>query len=470
LEKLSVRQKLVLTVLSLLLLLAAAIPWRIWLNIHPALRLLEGEQYSVNIASPLTIHVRGDRDGIVSLNGVPVSSRASKVSLRHPLLLSGQGSGSVNLQLKLFGIIPLRELTVNVLPEKKLMPGGHSIGVKLHSEGILVVGHHLVQAGGKGQSPAKDAGIEVGDLIVAIDGVKLLDANQVAELVNRPETVGKSALFEIKRRGQEAAKEVRPLLCQETGRFRIGLYVRDSAAGVGTLTFYDPETMIFGALGHVIADVDTNQAIEIRDGQVVKANIVNIRAARRGHPGEKAGVFQEEQDLLGEIRKNSSFGIFGRLSRIAEVEGSYNRPMPIGLMSQVVPGPAEILTVIEGDSIERFDIEIQRVYQQTRPGDKGMIVRITDERLLESTGGIVQGMSGSPIIQNGRLVGAVTHVFVNDPTRGYGLFIEWMVIESGMLEAAGSLNHSFNAERRYFFVINFKNIDNRERSIQSPVE
>ncbi len=454
-EKLSVRQKLVLTVLSLLLLLAAAIPWRIWLNMHPALRILEGEQYSVNIASPLSIHVRGDKDGVLSLNGVPVSSRASKVSLRHPLLLSGQGSGSVNLQFKLFGIIPLREMTVNVLPEKKLMPGGHSIGVKLHSEGVLVVGHHLVQSDGKAQSPAREAGIEVGDLIVAIDGIRLLDANQVAELVNRQETAGKSVLFELRRRGQQVAREVRPQLCQETGRFRIGLYVRDSAAGVGTLTFYDPASMIFGALGHVIADADTNQAIEVRDGQVVKANIVNIRAARRGSPGEKTGVFQEERDLLGEIRKNSPFGIFGTLSRISEPAGSYNRPMPIGLMSQVVPGPAEILTVIEGENIERFDIEVQRVYQQTRPADKGMIIRITDERLLENTGGIVQGMSGSPIIQNGRLVGAVTHVFVNDPTRGYGLFIEWMIMESGMINAADSLSYSYDAGRRYFFVINF---------------
>ncbi|MBT9172765.1 MAG: SpoIVB peptidase [Syntrophomonadaceae bacterium] len=441
-EKLSVRQKLVLTVLSFLLLLAAAVPWRIWLNMHPALRILEGEQYSVNIASPLTIHVRGDRDGILSLNGVPVSSSASKVNLRHPLLLSGLELGSVNLQFKLFGLIPLRELTVNVLPEKKLIPGGHSIGVKLHSEGVLVVGHHLVPTIGRTISPAKEAGIEVGDLLMAIDGIRLLDANQVAELVNRQETAGKSALFEIRRRGREIDKKVKPLLCQQTGRFRIGLYVRDSAAGVGTLTFYDPKTMIFGGLGHAIADIDTNQPIEIRDGQVVKADIVNIKAARRGIPGEKTGVFQEEEDLLGEIKVNSPYGIFGTLSRIAEVAGGYHQPIPIGLMSLVIPGPAEILTVIEGENIERFDIEIQRVYQQTKPGDKGMIIRITDKRLLDSTGGIVQGMSGSPIIQDGRLVGAVTHVFVNDPTRGYGLFIEWMIMESGLLSAGGSSNLS----------------------------
>jgi len=287
------RQKLVLALLSCLLMLAAAFPWRIWLNLHPALRILEGEKHYVNIASPLTIHVRGDRGGVLTLNGVPISLNSSKINLRNPLLLSAQGLGSVNLEFRLFGVIPLRELTVNVLPEKKLMPGGHSIGIKLHSEGVLVVGYHLLQGAQGTASPAREAGIEVGDMIVAIDGIRLLDANQVAELINRPEVEGKNIIFEVKRRGQQFFKEVKPLLCQETSRFRIGLYVRDSAAGVGTMTFYDPETMAFGALGHVISDVDTNQPIEVRDGQVVKANIVNIKAARRGYPGEKTGVFQE---------------------------------------------------------------------------------------------------------------------------------------------------------------------------------
>jgi len=462
-KNLSRRQKLALALLSFLLLLAAAFPWRIWLNLRPALRILEGEKHYVNIGSPLSIYVRGDRDGVLALNGIPISLRSSKINLRDPLLLSAQGLGSVNLEFRLFGVIPLRELNVNVLPEKKLLPGGHSIGIKLHSEGVLVVGYHLVQGAQEAASPAKEAGIEVGDTIVAIDGIRLLDANQVAALINRPEAEGKEAHFEVKRRGQLFIKEFKPLLCQETGRFRVGLYVRDSAAGVGTLTFYDPETMIFGALGHVISDVDTNQPIEVRDGQVVKANIINIKAARRGYPGEKTGVFQEEQDIAGEIKKNNEFGIFGRLSRMADVPGSYNQPIPIALMSQVVPGPAEILTVIEGENIERFHIEIQRIYQQTRPGDKGMVIRITDKRLLESTGGIVQGMSGSPIIQNGSLVGAVTHVFVNDPIRGYAIFIEWMIAESGLLNVLSSQDQSLTPSGVIFFVSIFKKLVNMKR-------
>lgn len=431
------RTKLALGFLGLLLLLATAFPWRIWVNLQSDLRILEGETHYVNIASPLSVHVKGDQDGILALNGSPVSGENSKLSLRSPITFSGQGLGSVNLEFRLFGIIPLRQLTVNVLPEQKLIPGGHSIGIKLHSEGVLVVGHHLVQGESSSTSPANDAGIEKGDVIVAIDGVTLEDANQVAEIISRSGTDGNPFTFTIKRAGQQLEKTVNAVLCQETGRPRIGLYVRDSAAGVGTLTFYDPETKSYGALGHVITDVDTNQPIEVRDGRIVNANIVDIKQARRGYPGEKTGIFQENQDIVGNITKNCTFGIFGNFSNIKHPSGAEHEPIPMALISQVETGPAEILTVVEGQEIERFDIEIQRVYSQSSPNDKGMVIRITDERLLDATGGIVQGMSGSPIIQNGRLVGAVTHVFVNDPTRGYGIFIEWMVMESDILDEIG---------------------------------
>jgi stage IV sporulation protein B len=432
--------------LGLLILVATAFPWRIWVNLQNDLRILEGEQHYVNISSPLTIQVKGDKEGILSLNGAPISTNASRLSLRSPIQFSAQGLGSVNLEFRLFGIIPLRQLTVNVLPEKKLIPGGHSIGIKLHSDGVLVVGHHLVQGAERSASPAKDADVEVGDLILSIDGRKLQDANQVADLISKQDSIS-PLTFLIKRGDEKLERIVKPLMCQETGRPRIGLFVRDSAAGVGTLTFYDPKSRLYGALGHVITDVDTNQAIEVRDGKIVKANIVDIKEAKRGYPGEKTGIFQEGKDIAGNINKNCTFGIYGKLSNIDPVPGSSRKAIPMALMSQVETGPAEILTVLEGENIERFDIEIQRVYNQSKPSDKGMVIRVTDERLLETTGGIVQGMSGSPILQNGRLVGAVTHVFVNDPTRGYGIFIEWMVMESGILDEAGGLDTATNVDK-----------------------
>ncbi|NLN07369.1 MAG: SpoIVB peptidase [Firmicutes bacterium] len=430
------RPKLAFLFFGLILLLLISFPWRIWLALQDDLRIFEGDVHYVNIASPLPVLVRGDKDGILQLNGVPVSRDGSKLDLRLPLQFMAEKMGSVNLEFRLFGIIPLRQLTVNVLPEKKLVPGGHSIGIKLHSEGVLVVGHHQVHGQDKTTSPAKDAGIIVGDVLLAINGHYLQDANQVAQII-REEAANKNKLtFTVKRGEQQFTVEVKPLICRETKQPRIGLYVRDSAAGVGTLTFYDPKTKRYGALGHVITDVDTNQPIEIRDGQIVKANIVSIKAARRGYPGEKTGIFQEGKDLAGTIDKNCLFGIFGTLHSLKPVAGEERKAIPVALISQVKPGPAEILTVVDGTTIERFAIEIQRVYNQSHPSDKGMVIAITDERLLKETGGIVQGMSGSPIIQDGRLAGAITHVFVNDPTRGYAVFAEWMV------EAAGIINES----------------------------
>jgi len=434
------RRKLVFSLVGLILLLLVTFPWRIWLALQDDLRIFEGDIHYVNIASPLPVSVRGDKDGILQLNGVPVSRDGNKLDLRLPLQFVAEKMGSVNLEFRLFGIIPLRQLTVNVLPEKKLVPGGHSIGIKLHSEGVLVVGHHQVHGPDSTTSPAKDAGIIVGDVLLAINGRDLQDANQVAQII-REEAAKKDKLsFTIKRGDQQFTVEVKPLLCQETKQPRIGLYVRDSAAGVGTLTFYDPKTKRYGALGHVITDVDTNQPIEIRDGQIVKANIVSIKAARRGYPGEKTGIFQEGKDLAGTIDKNCLFGICGTLHSLEPVAGEERKAIPVALISQVRPGPAEILTVVDGTTIERFAIEIQRVYNQSRPSDKGMVIAITDERLLKETGGIVQGMSGSPIIQDGRLAGAITHVFVNDPTRGYAVFAEWMV------EAAGIFNETAEVE------------------------
>ncbi|MHB1419108.1 MAG: SpoIVB peptidase [Bacillota bacterium] len=342
--------------------------------------------------------------------------------------------GRVKLQLRLFGVIPLKHVVVDVVSPVKVIPGGHSIGVMLRSRGVMVVGFApVVDQQGQTFYPAKESGIEVGDTIHSINGQVIKNDRDAMQFIQTAGTDSKPMNMEISRRGREMRIKVYPKLCSETHRYRVGLYVRDSAAGVGTLTFYEPRQQKYGALGHVVVDTETNQQMDIQDGRIVKASVQGIQQGRRGEPGEKIGLFNDQDDFSGTIDKNSRYGIFGKLDKPL-TGGYYNRLIPVAFTNQVHEGKAEILTVVNGDDVERFSISIERVIPYQKYDGKGMIIKITDPRLLALTGGIIQGMSGSPIIQDGRLAGAVTHVFVNDPTRGYGVMAEWMLMETGILD------------------------------------
>lgn len=358
------------------------------------------------------------------------------------MALNAVNEGKANVEFRLFGFIPIRRVAVDVVPRIEVVPGGHSIGVKLRSEGVMVVGYSvLVGKDGREYQPARQAGVEIGDAILSINGEPATSEEQVARLINVAGVQGKTLRLELKRSGLRLEKAVVPVEDRNSGKYVIGLYVRDGAAGVGTLTFYDPRSGKYAALGHVITDADTNRPIDLREGQIVKAVITGIEKGRRAEAGEKIGVFTDDLPL-GNIERNTEFGITGSLSGLPE-NPLFRGAIPVGFMNQVKEGPAKILTVVEGSRIEQFDIEIVRLVRQVRPDGKGMIVKITDPRLLKRTGGIIQGMSGSPIVQDGKLVGAVTHVFVNDPTRGYAVFIEWMLMEAGVFD-----NVKFNVGAR----------------------
>lgn len=397
------------------------------------LRLSQGQEEQLNIGLPLPVSIGLSTGGVVKLNGMDVDGTAT-VSMAQPLVIKSTAPGIVNLKFRLFGIIPLRTLAINVLPELKVMPAGHSIGVLVRSDGVMVVGlAEVVGNDGRSRQPAREAGIQVGDVVTRINGTIVNDDDTVARLIDECGQRNELAQCEIRRGSQIIVREVKPILCRETRRYRIGMYIRDGAAGVGTMTFFDPLTMRYGALGHVITDQDTGRPITIADGRIVAANVCGIEQGKRGQPGEKIGSFVQEQAAMGNIERNTDYGIVGTLSEIPSTP-FFSEPVPIALASQVTEGPAEIITVVEGQVLERYAIEIVRVVRQGKPDTKGMVVRVTDPKLLGKAGGIVQGMSGSPIIQNGRLIGAVTHVFVNDPTRGYGVFIEWMLREAGLIQ------------------------------------
>ncbi|WP_371370799.1 SpoIVB peptidase [Sporomusa aerivorans] len=413
------------------------------------IRVIEGETALFEVNFPLTVSVNHDNASIRVQNHDLLSITA----LSRPVSLEPVKLGQSTVEFKLFGVIPFRTVQVDVLPPIKLIPGGHSIGVVLRSQGVIVVGNSpVLTMQGQYATPAKDAGIIVGDVIISINGTPVQSETQVAEIIDDSGKNHRNVDILLKRPDGQQHVTATPVLCSETKRYRIGLFVRDSAAGVGTLSFYEPESKIYGALGHIITDSDTNQPIDCEQGKIVLATVSGIQHGKRGHPGEKIGVFIEEDHLLGNITKNSQFGIYGHLNA-ALPNDKYAQAIPVASMSQVQIGPAEMLTVVDGQTIDQFAIEIQKINLQEAPESKGLVIKVTDPRLIEKTGGIVQGMSGSPIIQNGKIVGAVTHVFVHDPTSGYGCFVDWMLMESGIIpkKERHSARKLFTFSRQFFF-------------------
>ncbi|MFC2948220.1 SpoIVB peptidase [Virgibacillus sediminis] len=326
---------------------------------------------------------------------------------------------------------PVKKVNVSVLEDVEVIPGGQSIGVQLNTLGVLVVGHHLVNGPNGTASPGEEADIKVGDMIVEINGEPIKSMEEVKPLVEEAGKNQENLKVTLKRGDETIDTTLEPVLDKKENDYKIGVYIRDSAAGIGTMTFYDPKSHNYGALGHVISDMDTQKPIEINDGTIVRSSVTSIEKGNNGTPGEKQAKFSLKENRIGTITKNSPFGIFGELNNPIE-NGNYDEPMPVALSHEVEEGPAKILTVLEGEKVEEFDVEVVSSVPQKFPATKGMVIQISDERLLDKTGGIVQGMSGSPIIQNGKIIGAVTHVFVNDPTSGYGVHIEWMLQEAGV--------------------------------------
>ncbi len=373
------------------------------------LALTQGQMLSLDLGG---LTLEGDAVSVTS----SADERLSEVT--------GQSCGASEMCVSLLGI-PLKKVQVKVSEEKRLIPGGQALGIAMRTEGVLIVG---IGEAAEGVSPAKAAGLQAGDVITAVGGEAVTTAESLTLLLNK--SGRKPVPITYSRGGEKRTCLLTPHQDEGTGTVRLGAWVRDSTAGVGTLSFYDPDTGRYAALGHAITDGDTGAVLTVSEGQVLRAEIVAVQKGQRGTPGELKGSFLREGEVLGDIRRNSVLGIYGALDAPA-ANPLYPQGLPIGLRSGVHTGPASILSSVDGTGIHEYAIEITRVNQQNAPAPKSMVIRITDERLLDATGGIVQGMSGSPIIQDGRIVGAVTHVFVSDPTQGYGLYIDWMLQEAG---------------------------------------
>jgi len=393
-------------------------PFQEYIHIPKSITVFENQEVEVDAAIPATAKLADD-------NAVIALSQDEK-----KLSLHGKEYGKNGVVLELAGF-PVKKVDVNVIKDFRVIPGGQSIGVKLNTVGVLVVGHHQVNTEEGKASPGEKAGIKVGDLITEINGKKIEKMADVTPFVQNAGNSEDGLDITIRRENKEIKTKLLPLKEKGDNAYKLGLYIRDSAAGIGTMTFYHPDSKKYGALGHVISDMDTKKPIVVDDGEIVRSTVTSIEKGSSGNPGEKLARFSSDREVIGNITTNSAFGIFGELNQQL-TNGIMDKPMPITLSDQVKEGPAQILTVVDDDKVKLFDIEVVSSVPQKFPATKGLVIKVTDKELLRKTGGIVQGMSGSPIIQDGKVIGAVTHVFVNDPTSGYGVHIEWMLDEAGI--------------------------------------
>lgn len=373
---------------------------------------------------------------LISLNKIPEkiymneNAETCDLTLTDNLLIKSSDLYKDKLELKLLGLVSLKSVEVSKVKDLEVYPGGTNVGIKLTTKGVLVVGHSEVKSeGGKVQSPAKNSGIELGDVIIRVNGEDIENSKDLSKKLKGLESSKVSV--DYVRDGASQTKEVN--LLKEENDYKLGLWVRDSTAGIGTLTFYDKNTSKFGALGHPITDGDTNKPFTVKDGDILSSSIISVKKGEKGSPGELKGLFVNEKETLAKINKNTQSGIFGDTLQDL-INTNFDKPMKVGFRNEMKEGAAKIITTIDENGPKMYDVQIIKLLKQDEPGPKSMIVKITDKELLEKTGGIVQGMSGSPIIQDDKLVGAITHVLINKPDVGYGIYIEWMLKDAGIIE------------------------------------
>lgn len=335
---------------------------------------------------------------------------------------------SRNTTLAIWGLLPVKTVREVQTPRTQVQVCGTPFGIKMFSQGALVVGFSDVVTGQGSCNPAKDAGLRMGDLILEADGEKVSSNQELSQAIGR--AAGKTVELEYSRDGTLHTASLTAVLDSSVDRWRAGMWVRDSSAGIGTMSFYLPDSGIFAGLGHPISDSDTGQQVSLSSGTAARVTITGWERGNPGLPGQLQGTFQDTD--LGSILKNGDTGVYGALEVLA---GGVS--YPVANRQEVHTGAARMYTTIQGETPQLYQVEIEKVSLLEGDPNRNMVVKVTDPRLLEETGGILQGMSGSPLIQDGMLVGVVTHVLVNDPTRGYGIFAQTMAEQALQLAQAG---------------------------------
>ena len=370
--------------------------------------IMEGENLNLKMATGLSLTSQ-DQDTVLTASNI----NKQKIS----------EAGVEKLRLNLFGNIKIKDVNVDVVPKTKVIPIGTAIGMKIYTKGVLVVGMSQIKdENDEKKRPYENSGIEQGDTIIAINNNEVSNTNELIEEVNNSN--GNAITVKYEKNNETLETSITPV--KSGNEYKLGLWVRDAAAGVGTLTFYEPNTNSFMALGHGISDIDTEKIVDIASGELITASILTIKKGVKGTPGEIRGTI-ENGNNIGKIGKNTNLGVYGTVTNKNYLDISGMEEMEVATRSEIQEGKAQIICQLDNNGRKTYEIEIEKIYLANNTDNKSMLIKVTDKELLEKTGGIIQGMSGAPVIQNGKFVGAVTNVLVNDPTQGYAIFGDMMI-------------------------------------------
>lgn len=390
-----------------------------FLFIPESINVTSGEKYVINLNSPFKATITPESIETLYINNKKVDDNIN-VDLKDNITMTGD-KGIGKISIKFLGM-PLKNISLNMNEARSICPIGKAVGICVNTKGVLVLGTGKVRGyDGKEYEPAKDV-LKVGDIITKVNNIEIKTNEELVDVVGLS---SEKIKVEYIRENNYYSADIDIVKSDDNGKNKVGLWVRDSTQGIGTVTYYDKKTHKFGALGHPINDVDTGSLMVIDDGEILTSEIQNVQTGIKGTPGALMGNVDFDK-TVGKIYKNTVTGIYG------EGETEYFETLnpteyPIGYSADIQKGIAYILANVDGNTIKKYEIKIDNISKLDLSTNKNFTITVTDKQLLSETGGIVQGMSGCPIIQNNKIIGAVTHVFVNNPTRGYGIFIENML-------------------------------------------
>ena len=372
-------------------------------NIPDSILLFKGENFNVKTALGIKINENTDKKIIQTSADIDTENFVEKKTL----------------SVSFLNIFNIKEIEINEIPQAEVVPLGNIVGLRLYASGVLVIGKTEI----KGEKPYKTSTIKEGDLITAVNSKKVETTTDLITSVN--DSKGNSIEITYVREGIIYTTTIEPVKTDKD-EYKLGLWVRDGAIGVGTISYYEPSTKYFAALGHPIIDTDTGEIVSIKEGELVNASVISIKKGEGGNPGEIKGSLKSDEKI-GQISTNTEFGIYGTLDNLSSLNIDKENKIKVALREEIKTGDAKVLLTLEDGIRKEYDVKIKKIYKNNDKDNKSMLIEIVDEDLKNLTGGIIQGMSGAPLIQNGKFIGAITHVLVNNPELGYAVFGDLMI-------------------------------------------